>query len=277
MLRPMRRPLGGGMPLQMIDDGNPVNANITLFDTNTLDQNQVWQVTVKMWPAYAGGALTALSFAIDLVTNGVAVKIVQPTVAGLAAIDASIAAGVVPTVIDRLTLRGNQQLILRPTGGEGPTGGSWAAFGYFEMNGSDPLPYDFRPLEPTALVSPFNAAPTVLDIAAAALTPVYAAAHLLNAQYVDLVTLIASVQGVTAPFDSALEPVLRFPTGLELPLLPIAPTALSGTVVSITRILEGIPLLAPSSTNNALQIGFLTPDGTGAVRATSYGSFTRIS
>lgn len=265
------------MPLQLLDDNVDPNVTaVTLFDTTTLDPNQVWQVTVLMWPSYTPAfAGTLPSFVISLETAGEApVELVHLTVAQAAALSTSILAGTPPAILDGFTLRGQQKLVLRATAFEANTNGSWGVFGYFEMNGEDPLPYDFRPLEPTALVAPFNALPAKIDVAAAGTVPAFTTAHLLSATYVDLVTLTAGVQGLAAGAGDTSLAMLKFPNGVQLFLLRASPT---GEGVARTFILDGIPLLAPSATNNALQIGFITADTLVAMRATAYGSFTRIS
>jgi len=265
------------MPMQMIDDGS-VASSITLFDTTTLDQSQIWQVTAYLWPALVGNVFAGIpSFRISLVTNGVSVDLVRKnTVAASAFFLAALAAGTPPKVLDKLTLRGNQQIVLTFVTGEVVSLASLAAYGYFEMNATDPVPYDFRPLEPTALVTPFNAAPTVLDIALAGAAPVYKTAQLLNADYADVVTLTTNVQGLVGPFDDNSLAVLKFPNGVQMLLNRNSPTGVSPNS-ALTTLLEDIPLLAPSATNNALQIGFVSPDGTGSLRATAWGHFTRVS
>lgn len=277
MLRPMRRPLGNGMPLQMIDNGSSA-AVVTLFDATTLDPTQVWQVSAYLWPALVGNTFPGYtSFRISLLTSGgPTVELVRMFIADATALfTAALVSGQPPLVLDKVTLRGGQMLVLEPVPAEVGSGGSIAAYGYFEMNATDPVPYDFRPLEPTPLVAPFNATPAVLEVALGAAVPVYTNAHLLNAQYADVVTLTALTQLIQGPAASNSLFVLKFPNGVQLPLSRTA----SGTgVTSPSYLLQDIPLLAPSSSNNALQIGCIRADTTAVMmQVASYGHFTRVS
>ena len=267
------------MPFQIIDNGSPAVASAVLFDATALDPNQVWQVTAYAWPCLVAGnpaSLGFFSFRISLVTVGVStVDLLRlDSLQAAAFFNAAAADGKAPKVLDKVTLRGNQQIVLSVVTGEGPTGSALAAYGYFEMNASDALPYDFRPLEPATLVAPFNAAPTVLSIAAAGAVPVYATAHLLSPTYADFVTITVNVAGVAGPFDNSSLAVLSFPNGVQLALNRAVPTTGAST---LNTLLEDIPLLAPSATNNALQIGFVSADVTGSVQATAWGHFTRVS
>jgi hypothetical protein len=274
MLDAMRRPLGTGMPFEIVNAAaNPVD--VTVFDTNTVDTSHAYEVTLYGWPGvYVADAYdTFYGFDIVLVSSGVEVVLVSITdVAAVAYVNFRVVSGAAWKLIDKLVLRGDQQLLVRPlTGGAGTN--TWAFYGYFEQDAHDPEPYTFRPLQPsTPLVSPFNGTPTTLTIPSGD-PAAHTNAHLLNADYFDYVTMWASAamsSGEGLGDDS--RPVVTFPNGVVVSLP--GPQDSSGLTIPIL-LFDGIPFLAPTAANNAITIGATASDSAGDLVVTAWGQFTR--
>jgi hypothetical protein len=271
----MRRPLNNGMPLSVAQGG----PGVTVFDAAALDPNRSWRVTLFAWPSVGPADMWVLGTS-PVANLQLQVLQANPTDSCVlwnrsslqmqALFEGYVNQGQALQVAD-VVLRGNQSLVASCPVEVGTN--ALALYGYVVMDGVDPVPYAFRPLQPSnTLVAPFNAPFVSLDKTAGDLTAGYETAQLLNASYWDYVTLDISASIGGAVTDG--KPRIRLPNGMRLPI-PFLNAV--GSLTLPVRIFDGIPLLAPSTTNNLLEVGFDSGDTTFNMTARATGHFTRGS
>lgn len=170
-------------------------------------------------------------------------------------------------LLDRYVVRGDQIITCVNFN---PANTQCFVYGYFETVGATVPSMPFRGLMPEPLEDPFVFAPTVVSVPAA--TTQYKTAHLLNTSYADLLFLNANV---AVPEDSAGNAWVRLPGNVKLPL-PIggAFTPLSLNTL-LSEIFDGIPMIAPSASDNKVEVGFDTSGGGATNVIAAYGAFRR--
>ncbi|MFB3105485.1 MAG: hypothetical protein ACE1ZA_11285 [Pseudomonadales bacterium] len=173
-------------------------------------------------------------------------------------------------VLDRVPMRGNQQLDVATTAFDGAAV-LW--YGYYERVGIAAVPAPIRSLQPGALVSPFNALPVLVTSPAAGATQTVTV-HQLDSteERVDLLTLYAYCESSIATTGSPTCRVL-VPGGsfISLPILEVPGNGIGGQPV---KIYNGIPVRAPTSADNLFQIEVVA-DATAVLTTVVYGSFSR--
>jgi hypothetical protein len=280
----MRRPLfGTGIPTLV-----PVFPTLLkVFDTADFTPQAgappIYAVTLFAWawqnitpvPVLDAPKLPLLG--VTVVTNGgTGVAVAQRFPADFTAQQtADLSSYAKPTLlIERFVVRGDQQIFVSNAN---PVAGPLLpcfVYGYFEAVGRRAPSFPFRPLQPGPLVAPFSAPPTLVALNTPATTS-YATAHQLNAAYIDLLDFNTN-QGaliIDAPLDA--KAFLRLPGNVKLPM-PLAVGA--GRLLFQAKPFEGQPLIAPSSGDVNISVGFETsgtliaPD---FVAISAYGGFTR--
>lgn len=257
----MRRPLfGNGIPV-------PVGlVPVLVFDTKAVDppgEQHSYALTLFFWDTPTDASV---GFKAYVVTAGAPATYMAVTAANLA--KKRLTEFGTALVIDRLVLRGDQQVYVQTT-----TGGAGHVYGYFEMDGTQDEPLRYRPLQPSNnLVAPFNATPAVLLLgpSATGTTDV----HALDPDYLDLLELtIASATDqeilTGPPFATVI-----LPGGIQLPYLSKTSNQYLNDVV-----FPGIPMRAPSAADKMIKL-FLSSDTAVVVPpsstgATAFGFFDR--
>lgn len=255
----MRRPLfGNGIPV-------PVGlAPVQVFDTTDLDppnEQHSYALTLYFWEGV--NADVALGFKAYVVTAGSPITYLAVDATNL--LTKKLTPNGAALVIDRLVLRGDQQVFVQTT-----AGGSGHVYGYFEMDGAVEEVERYRPLQPSNnLVTPFNATPAVLLLAPSATSTVDV--HALDPDYIDQLELtIAAASNEVAPAGNPLAAV-QLPGGVLLPYLVKASEQYVNDIV-----FPGIPMRAPSAADKLIKL-FLSSDTTplSLTGATAFGHFDR--
>jgi hypothetical protein len=281
----MRRPLTpNGVPFVQAGD---VSVNDVIFDVNDLDPDYAYAVTLYCWapnlevPEYGAPVVSA-----GIATDGAPVV---PT-ALLSVVpgdnfDAYRINGNGPAkVMDRIPMRGNQQLVvakLTPAAPPNESNVYW--FGYFERVGATPVPVDYRPLlpdGPSGLASPYNAPTPGLVVPPNGGSVVTTPVHQLDGsgeQRIDYLWLdVASNSDNPAP-DGSPTVVLNLPGGVSMEMLVPAnsftPPAQGGSPV---RIFDGIPFRAPSNDDNLIELAVTGDDTVATITAITAGRFARL-
>jgi hypothetical protein len=282
----MRRPLfGNGIPQSALGNEIPLGSPMTILDLATLDPSQVYAVTLYAWPwttvldpAPAAGEYPVLLASVQ--TQGGASAIVGQTyeevfVAQANAVLLNGESAAPLKILDQYLVRGQQKLVLENANPANTAANSRSCFvfGYFELAGEMHPPLPFRPLQPSnTLVAPFNAAPAVVNspVNPPPGNPTYATAHMLSADYLDELNLNANILGITGAYGAGVVAFLKLPGGVKLPL-PAYQDANHPLLLS--KVFDGIPLRAPSSSDNLIQVGF--DANVLACGVAAFGSFFR--
>lgn len=273
----MRRPLfGNGIPRNiLVADGE-----VTVLDTEDLDPNQVYALTLYLWIFQAGpGPFTNPNLVTAVRTNGGGP--VPVAIARAAWLDSFFSAPN-PTriepikLLDKLMVRGKQQVTIRAATDGAPFASAFV-WGYFEQAGEQIVETPFRGLQPSKLTAPFNYPPVFLTFgpAAGGIAPV----HRLDVAYNDLVTLDVANEGdgdVSFDFGASVIMPGSPPFAIPMPSLKLlAP----GPGAFRHRVFDGIPMRAIDQTDLGSLIQVAAGSGAGTVisQVTGYGSFVRLS
>ena len=279
----MRRPLfGTGIPKSM----RTTDGAITVFDANAFTPQagapQAFAVTLFAWTwqrTQPDPTPTKLPFpSVAVVTSGVPIIVAQRDPAAVAALQAAEVSSYARPIklLDRLIVRGDQQIVAGNVNFAGDAAGTRSCFiyGYFEVAGESLPSLPFRPLQPvTPMVAPFNAPVAVVDLSVSAATQ-YKVAHQLSSAYIDLL-LLNTDQGGFSTFEAPIDAdcFLKLPGGIKMPL-PFS----TGHILLNAQPFDFQPLIAPSSSDVDISVGFET-SGTLApgsrVAVSAYGLFTR--
>jgi len=235
----MRRPLfGNGIPQEV-----PATPDLLrVFDTVAMDppgEQHTYALTLFFWDNAALSSADPSAGStptVSLTTNGnvTAYTTLDPTALAAKRLSPRGAA----LIVDRLVLRGNQQVDVGFLTAES----SGFVYGYFEMDGVAPETARYRPLQPGTLVSPFNATPATLVQAAG--TSGSVDVHALDPDYLDLLDLkLSATVGAAGPFAGGTIANLSLANASALLLYkPLVDSVLQNDVV-----FPGIPMRAPSS------------------------------
>ena len=173
-------------------------------------------------------------------------------------------------LLDRVALRGDQQLVVESVL---ELGALW--YGYYERVGETHDPALNRPLQPGALSDPYNA-PFVSITSPADETTQTETVHALDntEERLDFLTLYAYCESNVATADTP-SCVLLVPGGIPI-VIPIilAADVATGRGGQPVKVYEGIPVRAPDSTDNLIQVQ-VTGDGTAVLTTVVYGNFSR--
>ena len=274
----MRRPLfGNGIPKRVLT----TDSIVTVFDTNAFTPQDtappVFAVTLFAWgwtnvvPSnnqttlpYLIATLKASSSAPDLaIAQRVPSDFAANESAGLSTVARPI------KIVDRLMMRGDQVLKVFNFN---PTCVSCWVYGYFEIVGETPVAAPFRPLQPGPLVAPFDASLAGVSVVPPGPANAFAPVHQLTTAYIDDVTLQTNEGSLAGLEDPAAVIVMRMPGNFGIPL-PVG-AAGTGHVLLNAEPFSGIPMRAPSNTDNLIEIG-ITFAGAGNVVVVGSGNFLR--
>jgi len=266
----MRRPLTeNGIPLEQTGF---IGYN-TIFDVQDYYPDDVYAVTLYCWH---DGSTTA-QVAAGVVTDGGAPVGVAVLTTGANFENYRVNGNGPAKVLDRLPLRGNQQLQVGLLTDSGGTRIFW--YGYFERVGEAPVPVPVRPLLPIGpkLTSPYNA-PVISNILAPDVATAEANVHQLDAsgeQRLDYLWLDVATALSAAPAGTPLVN-LKLPGGVSMPI-PVSELAAAGAG-SPLRLFDGIPFRAPTTSDNLFSVE-VVPDagapGTATTSAIVTGHFAR--
>lgn len=273
----MRRPLfGNGIPRNIsVADGE-----VTVLDTENLDQSQVFALTLFVWPYQPGpGPFTNPAGVIRVYINGgPSTPLVGLTPAWLDSyFSAPNGTRIEPIkVLDRYMMRGKQRVTFTTTldGTPTPTMFVW---GYFEMAGEQDTGVPFRGLQPAAK-PPANFAYPPAFLALGTSQNGQVTCHKLDPNYIDLVTLDL-VQGGSGDGTFGWSCAIGLPGGGAIPqpslsnLFPIPANGLYRY-----RIFDGIPMMALGTSDadsNIFLVGGVGPAPSINLVATAFGSFVR--
>lgn len=259
----MRRPLTtNGIPF--VQSGGVAPGDV-LFDVNDLDPAYSYAVTLYCWAPVVGGEIAAI-VAAGILTGGD--PLIPSAILEVPTnfVNYQLNGNGPAKVLDRIPMRGDQQLVVAKQ----IDNSSVYWFGYFERVGVAPTPLSYRPLQPGALVSPYNA-PTPSLVVGPAGGTVATDVHQLDTERFDYLWLdITSTLDV--PAGASPEVNLLLPGGVSLPFL-LSDTFASGAGSPI-RIFDGIPFRAPSSADALLQLQVVADD-TAITIAIASGRFAR--
>ena len=274
----MRRPLfGNGIPRNVV----VADGEVTILDTEDLDQSQVFALTVFFWPYQPGpGPFTNPAAAIRTYINGgPSVPIVGLTSAYLNSFfSAANPTRIEPIkVLDRFMMRGKQRVTIQVTvdGTPTPVGFIW---GYFELAGEQDTGVPFRGFQPTGKPAT-NFAYNPVFLALGTSENGQGTCHKLDPNYIDLVTLDL-VHGGSGDGTFGWSVAVGLPPGNVLIPQPslsnLFPAPANG--LYRYRIFDGIPMRALGSSDadsNIFLIGGVGPAPSINLVATAYGSFVR--
>ncbi len=282
----MRRPLfTTGIPQRALFD----DSIITVFDTTDYTPQaaapQAYAVTLFVW-AYGSVVLTGVGDVGKLPRIGVnvtsdndaGITVAERYPADFVAAEVVAAASVARPVklLDGFIVRGDQQITVANTNTDSTVANEMSCFvfGYFEAVGEAPTSKPFRPLMPTALEAPFSATPALVTVIGAG-AGAYGTAHMLSATYKDELTLRTNLATSIEYTDATA--FVRFPGGTLLPV-PFNNSGLPAPNVHAlfgAEIFDGIPLIAPSSSSNLIEVGFGTSGAGGNTAIAGFGGFRR--
>lgn len=266
----MRRPL-------LQPDGTPLfqaaAGFATLFDASDLDPAYTYAVTLYAWFPQPSASTTV---AVGIQTDGVVV----PTGIWLGTdtpIDAFRSNGIGPAkVMDRVVIRGNQQVVVVGTAGYGTAGVTW--WGYVERAGVAPMPTPYLPLRPVALAADFPGIPTLINIpVTGSVQTVTQTIHMLDGtdeRRMDILDLYISCLVDAAPGSATQSCILKVPGGVDIPLPVYTGATIDAAAGSPIHLYDGIPVRAPTTSDNLFQLE-VTGTADQAVTAVAYGRYAR--
>lgn len=280
-----RRPLfGNGIPRTII----MANGEVTILDTEALDEKAVYALTLFMWPYQAGaGLFVNPSVALRNYVNGVAstpfAAITRDWLATFFGPGGNPSRVEPIKVLDRFMMRGKQKVTAQVTvdGTSNDVPNASFFWGYFEEAGDLITDTPFRGLQPSKLAAPF-AYPPASVLAAPASANATQVIHKLDPNYVDLVTLDVAHAGAsdglgTLDFVAAV----AVPGGflIQMPSIILPPSGPANNYGPYPhRVFDGIPMrgLDASDAGSNLTLAAATGPGSPASFATAWGSFLRL-
>ncbi len=271
----MRRPLNGnGTPFVFTSALVPVE----VFNTEDFGLDQTYAVTLfALQLSVPGLEPPNTVFSVILSQNGEALPAtVLETqlrlVTAVAARNGTFQTHRPQILLDRFVMRGKQRLDVQASSYGGvPV----QVFGWFERVGEQEVPGNFRGLQPNnALVSPFNVPFLNFETATGGAVKKQTLHLLDNAEeHLDLLTIYVSAYtlGAVANTDGACAVLL--PGGVSINV-PVLVGSISAEFQGPFTVLEGIPMRAPSSADNKIEIQ-VTPDVAENITVNAFGRFTR--
>ncbi len=261
-----------GVPVFQSIIGPPV----VLFDAQSLDPNYSYAVTLYCWyPQDPIGDLTDIIVGVQTAGNGgISTGAWNGFASGGTPIDAYRSNGNGPAkVMDRVVIRGDQQILAFPSAGYSAFGVTW--WGYVERAGVAPKAMEYRPLQPdNNLAAPFNA-PTPLGLSVLPGTTVTQTLHMLDGteeQRMDFLSLYMSCVALGAP-TGAPTCTLKCPGGVDVPIT-ILEAVTDPPAGSPIHLFDDIPVRAPTPDDNLYQIE-IVGDATVGLLFSGWGRFVR--